>query len=167
DRSNGRFRMLYTVAGLPTNGQTTAYARFLSHPGGAAIQHGGTGCGAATLDFSGPALGPYAYKNALIGTRGTYVAGLSPNPTDLHFLIAAFGTTSVPIVHPLVAPGCTQLVPTNQIGVLPLQIGGFPAWPVSVPLSMVGVTLSFQDWVYDPLVDQLSATDRVTVDFVR
>lgn len=163
DRADGRFRLHYVTSDAVN---TKVWGQFLAHPATAA-SNAGTGCSAATINLSGPAAAPFEHKNALIGTRGAVVEVASTHANDLHFLIAGFAMTSQVIVHPLVAPGCTQLVSTSEIGVLPLQIGAQPTWPLNLPLSMTGITLMFQDWIYDPAGNQLTATDRLMVLFAR
>lgn len=164
DAGDGRYRLHYDVSNAVN---TKVWGRFLAYPASVGTSHHLSGCGTATIELSGPAPAPFTAKNALIGTRGAFVAGSSAHANDLHFLVVGLGLTNQPIAHPLVAPGCALLVPTNDIGILPLQIGAYPAWPMALPENLVSTHLFFQDWVYDPTANQLTATDRLSVSFER
>jgi hypothetical protein len=156
-----RFNFTYGVddaaATYPVHGHTLAYAA------AAPVTTSGTGCSTATI-------GTWGTNVQQIGHQYCGVVANGAPAGSLHFLLLSFGPMSMPIVDPVVAPGCELLVSTlasSYVGMLGLQVGTDVYWTLALPEFLSPATLYFQDWILDPATVLFASTQRLTVPIVK
>lgn len=150
------------------NGATaTAYTRAGTSSPPVAVLSSGSACSATTIEWTGPAQ-QNPWRNQLSGTDLAALTAAGAPANALHVvLVGSASTLPVPIVHPLVLPGCELLVPASgpdYLGTLPLGVGTATAWNLPIPEFWV-TALTFQDWILDPATGMLSASHRLRVPF--
>jgi len=99
---------------------------------------------------------------------GPQAAGAGSN--DLHLMLLAVATTSVPVADPILGTGCTLLVPfggTDYLGYLPLTVGADVSWQLPLPEFLSSTTLYFQDWVLRANDGLMWGSGRLAVPLLR
>ena len=79
-------------------------------------------------------------------------------------MIASLAINNVPLVDPVVFPGCRLLVHATGascLATLPFQYGTDVSWRVSLPEWLDPMTFHFQDWMFDGTI--FYATRRLSV----
>ncbi|MCU0863595.1 MAG: hypothetical protein MUC36_07395 [Planctomycetes bacterium] len=125
-------------------------------------------CGGPVLSWTGPS--SVAGTNQLMGNEfcGPRVVGAGPN--DLHLMLVAVATASLPLVDPIAGTGCTLLVPfggPDYLGYLTPAIGADVRWSLPLPESLPSLTVHFQDWVLRANDGRFWGSGRLTVPLVR
>lgn len=162
---DGRALFVHSVTGA---GAGTVNGRVLETALPTLAAQYGTGCGVGVLSWTGPA--SYGQRNQWIGSEFVGPRAIGATGSSVHVLMVAIDAVNLPVVHPLVAPGCTQLVPSsgpNHLGVLPLGFGSTVDWRLSLPEQLPPMTLHFQDWIYDAYHDNFHSTAGLSVPIGR
>ncbi|MEZ6037854.1 MAG: hypothetical protein R3F29_10265 [Planctomycetota bacterium] len=148
--------------------QLEVHARLFDLSPAAPTSLSAANCATAPLQWNGPAV--YANQNQRIGSGLTSVRVFGASSYDLHLMLVAVGTVDVPLVDPLIAAGCSLLVPPSgpeYLGMMPLATGGDVSWPLPLPEHVPATTLHFQDWMLSTYTGLLTATRRLSVPLVK
>lgn len=158
DNDHNTFQFSYAVA--EAGSSNPVYGHTLTYETPTAPSTFGTSCGSATLSWLG---------NQQIGAEFDRVRVTAAPPSSIHIMLAATVTTNVPVLHPIVFPGCRLLVMASgpgYLGAFPTAIGSNPSWQLSLPEYLGAQTLHFQDWYLDGN-GLLYSSERLTVPIIK
>ena len=118
----------------------------------------GTSCQPVSLSWLG---------NQQIGSEFNQIRSFNATSTSGHLMFVSLGTANVPIVHPIVLPGCHLLIDTGSglLGSMSFQVGANATWQLPLPEPLQPVTLYFQDWILDGAT--LTSSGRLSVPLVK
>ncbi len=119
----------------------------------------GTACSNAVISWSG---------NQQIGSEFNRVLVGNAPPAAGHFLLVSLTTANVPVVDPVVFPGCRLLVQAagpGYLGMMSFQFGPYVSWNLALPEWLDPMTLHFQDWLLDG--SHFYSTQRLSVPIVK
>ena len=135
----------------------TLYGQTLEYVAPPPTTVGGIGCSSAVISWEG---------NQQIGSEFERVAIGSASSTAAHFMLVSLATANQAIVDPAVLPGCRLLVDNGAgfLGTMGIQFGSDPSWSFALPEWLPPITLHFQDWILDGV---LESTQRLSVRIVK
>lgn len=142
------------------NQPNSLYCRTLTYDSPIPAFTSGTSCSSATLSWVG---------SQQIGSEfcGPRVQGAPPGA--IHIMLAATATTNVPVLHPIVFPGCNLFVMAagpGYLGAFPTSIGSSYTWDLPLPEFLGSQTLHFQDWHLNAN-GLLYSTERLSVPIIK
>lgn len=158
DNDNNNF--LYAYGVNATGPLFPVYGHVLTYVAPAPPSTFGISCSSANLGWSG---------NQQIGAEfnGPFVTGAPASA--IHIMLLATTTVDVPVINPVVFPGCRLFVAAagpGYLGQFPLAIGSSASFSLPLPEFVVGQTLHMQDWYLDA-TNLLYSTERLTVQIVK
>lgn len=141
-------------------GDNNVYGQILTYETPVAWSTSGISCSGAALEWIG---------SQQIGAEFGRVRVTGAPQAALHIMLAATVTTNVPVIHPIVFPGCRLFVMAagpGYLGAFPTGVGGTASWQLPLPEFLGAQTLHFQNWYLDPN-GQLYSTERLTVPIIK
>lgn len=136
------------------------YGHTLTYTTAPPVSTSGLSCSNASLDWLG---------TQQIGAEFSSVRVSGAPPAAIHIMLAATVTTDVPVIHPIVFPGCRLLVMAagpGYLGTFPTGVGANFTWQLPLPEALGSQTLHFQDWYLDANA-LLYSTERLTVPIIK
>ena len=170
DDDGNRYVMLYgTDAAASTN---PVIGTVFTHPTEVAPSITGASCGVGVLtwqaiDQDGTLIGP---NNQQIGHAFTQVDVNGVPPGAPMWLMLSFGSVTVPVLDPAVAPGCFLLVDNllpAYIGITDMRFGPHTVWRIPLPEFLDDATIYFQVWYFGPAAGLFFSTARLEVPIVK
>jgi len=157
NNDDDEFQFAYAVEGPvfdPVFGHTLTYTT--APP----VTTSGISCSNASLSWLG---------TQQIGAEFSSVRVSGAPPAAIHIMLAATATTDVPVIHPVVFPGCRLFVMAagpGYLGTFPTGVGSDFVWQLPLPEALGSQTLHFQDWYLDANA-LLYSTERLSVPIVQ
>lgn len=157
DNDADAFLFSYGVA-IPTT--QPVYGHALTYTAAAAPATFGVSCSNAGLVWLG---------NQQIGAEFNSINVTGAPASAIHLMLVATVTTNVPVIHPVVFPGCRLFVMASgpgYLGTFPAAVGSSASWNLALPEFVGAQTLYFQDWYLDA-TNLLYSTERIAVEIVK
>lgn len=141
-------------------GSNSVYGQTLTYSTPVTPTTFGVSCSNANLNWSG---------SQQIGAEFNSVDVTGAPVSAIHIMLAATVTTNVPVVHPIIFPGCRLFVMAagpGFLGAFPAAFGANVSWQLALPEFLGSQTLYFQDWYID-VNGLLYSTERLAVPIIK